>query len=152
SLAVHSEEERVARDYILSGAADIIVVVCDATCLQRSLHLALQCLTMSANVILCVNLMDEASKNGLELRLDYLSKELQIPVVGCSARKKKSLQPLTDALDSFIPNSSAKLSPLSSREIALRAEELYRNTVSFTDRSKRKTDSFFTGNLLGFVL
>ena len=87
SLAVHSEEERVARDYILSDAADIIVVVCDATCLQRSLHLALQCLTMSANVILCVNLMDEASKNGLELKLDNLSKELQIPVVGCSARK-----------------------------------------------------------------
>lgn len=152
SLAVHSEEERVARDYILSDAADIIVVVCDATCLQRSLHLALQCLTMSANVILCVNLMDEAEKNGLELKLDYLSKELQIPVVGCSARKKKSLLPLTDALDSFIPNSSAKIPPLSPREIAHRAEELYRNTVSVAEKSNRKMDRSLTGNWFGFVL
>ena len=152
SLAVQSEEERVARDYILSGAADIIVVVCDATCLQRSLHLALQCLTMSANVILCVNLMDEAEKNGLALNLDYLAAELRIPVVGCSARKKQSLLPLMDALDCFIPKSSTKVSPLSPIEIAHRAEELYRNTVSAVEQSKRKMDTSFTGNWFGFVL
>lgn len=151
SLSVRSEEERVAKDYILSGAADLIVVVCDATRLQRSLHLALQCLTMSANVILCVNLMDEAEKNGLELNLDYLSSALHIPVVGCSARKKKRLQPLLDALDSFVPDNSAKLSPLSSREIAHRAEELYRNTVSVADCTKRKPDRSLTGKWHGFA-
>ena len=67
SLSAHSEEERVARDYLLSEAADLIIVVCDATCLQRGLHLALQCLTLSEKVILCVNLMDEAEKMGIRL-------------------------------------------------------------------------------------
>ena len=65
SLSAHSEEERVARDFLLSGDYDAAVVVCDATCLQRSLQLALQVLELTPNVILCVNLMDEARQRGL---------------------------------------------------------------------------------------
>ena len=152
SLAAHSEEERVARDYLLSGAADIIVVVCDATCLQRSLHLALQCLTMSEKVLLCVNLMDEAEKHGWRLDLNALSNEIEVPVIGCSARNKKSLQPLLDALDSYVPNPSAQLPPISSREIACRAEKLYRKTVSAPKPREHKYDKALTGSFFGFLL
>ena len=152
SLAAHSEEERVARDYLLSGAADIIVVVCDATCLQRSLHLALQCLTMSEKVLLCVNLMDEAEKHGWRLDLNSLSNEIEVPVIGCSARNKKSLQPLLDALDSYVPNPSAQLPPISSREIACRAEKLYRKTVSAPKPREHKYDKALTGSFFGFLL
>lgn len=152
SLAAHSEEERIARDYLLSEAADVIVVVCDAICLQRSLHLALQCLTISEKVLLCVNLMDEAEKHGWELDLSALSNELRIPVIGCIARRKKSLRPLMDALDSFVPNPSAKLPPMSSGEIARRAEELFHRTVSAPDQHGRKMSQTLTGSFFGFLL
>ncbi len=130
SLSPHSEEERVAREYLLSDAADVIVVVCDATCLQRSLHLALQCLCLSEKVLLCVNLLDEAEKQGVQIRLDILSEELKIPVVGCVARNKKSMQPLLKALDDFTPDSAAKLPALSAGEIAQKAEDLFQKSVS----------------------
>ena len=130
SLSPHSEEERVAREYLLSDAADVIVLVCDATCLQRSLHLALQCLCLSEKVLLCVNLLDEAEKQGVQIRLDILSEKLKIPVVGCVARNKKSMQPLLKALDDFTPDSAAKLPALSAGEIAQKAEDLYQKSVS----------------------
>ena len=152
SLAARSEEERVARDYLLAGTADAIIVVCDATCLQRSLHLALQCLSLSEKVLLCVNLMDEAGKHGTRLDLDRLSRELRIPVIGCTARKRRSLQPLLDALDSFVPNPSAKLPFMTSEEIASKAEALCRMTVSVDAHSSQKKSITHTGNLLEFIL
>ena len=152
SLSVLSEEERVARDYLLSGAADAIIVVCDATCLQRGLHLALQCLSLSEKVLLCVNLMDEAGRNGIRLDLNRLSQELKIPVIGCTARKRRSLQPLLDALDSYVPDQSAKLPAMTSEEIANQAETLCRMTVSVDAQSNRKKRKTHTGNLFEFVL
>ena len=71
SLSAHSEEERVARDFICSGKADLIAVVCDATCLERNLILVLQILEITRNVIVCVNLMDEAKKKGIRVDLWY---------------------------------------------------------------------------------
>ena len=62
SLAAHSQEEAVARDYIESGQADGVVVVCDATCLERNLILVLQVLELTGKVLVCVNLMDEAKR------------------------------------------------------------------------------------------
>ena len=152
SLAVRSEEERVARDCLLAGDADVIIVVCDATCLQRGLHLALQCLSLSEKVLLCVNLMDEAGRNGIHLDLDRLSHELKVPVVGCTARKRRSLQPLLDALDSYVPDPSAKLPAMTSEEIANQAETLCRMTVSVDAQSNRKKRKTHTGNLFEFVL
>lgn len=65
SLMARSAEEEAARDFIRSGAADLIVVVCDATCIERSLNLALQIIAETDNVILCANLMDEAERKGI---------------------------------------------------------------------------------------
>ena len=62
SLMARSAEEEAARDFIRSGTADLIVVVCDATCIERSLNLALQIIAETDNVILCANLMDEAER------------------------------------------------------------------------------------------
>ena len=152
SLAVRSEEERVTRDFLLAGNADAIIVVCDATCLQRSLHLALQCLSLSEKVLLCVNLMDEAAKNGIRLNLDRLSHELKIPIVGCTARKRRSLQPLLDALDSFVADPSAKLPHMTSEEIAYKAEALCRMTVFVDNHSNRRKAKAHTGNIIEFIL
>ena len=91
SLMAHSAEEEVARNFICFGGPDAVVVVCDATSLERNLNLVLQTVEISKNVIVCVNLMDEAKKRGIEINLQRLSLLLGVPVVGTAARNKKTL-------------------------------------------------------------
>jgi len=99
SLISHSAEEESARDYICSGDADAVVIVCDATCLERSMNLVLQTMAIAANVVVCVNLMDEAKKKRIHIDLDAISERLGIPVVGTAARGKKGLDALMDAVE-----------------------------------------------------
>ena len=99
SLLAHSPEEEVARNFICFGKPQGVVLVCDGTCLERNLNLVLQTLEITENVIVCVNLLDEARRKGIEIDLDKLSRKLGVQVVGTVARDKKSLKKLTDALD-----------------------------------------------------
>ena len=107
SLMAHSAEEEVARNFICFGEPDAVVVVCDATCLARNLNLVLQTIEIMPRVVVCVNLMDEAKRKHIRVDLPLIAKRLGVPVVGAVARKKKSLEPLMDALDSITCNSSA---------------------------------------------
>lgn len=102
SLDVHSPEEEGARDFICKGNGDGVVVVCDATCLERNLNLALQVLEVSDRVLVCVNLLDEAKKKGIQIDLEELSKELGVPVVGIVAREKRSLEEFLERLDELV--------------------------------------------------
>lgn len=99
SLMAHSAEEKVARNFLCFGGADAVAVVCDATCLERNLNLVLQTMEITPNVVVCVNLMDEARRKRIRIDLGALSRRLGVPVVSTVARKKKSLAALTDALD-----------------------------------------------------
>ncbi len=99
SLMAHSAEEEVARNFICFGNPDAVVVVCDATCLERNLNLVLQTMEISSRVVVCVNLMDEAKRKNIRIDLPLIAKRLGVPVVGAVARKKKSLAGLMDALD-----------------------------------------------------
>ncbi len=110
SLTANSPEEEVARDYILFHNPDALVVVCDASCLERSLKLALQAMEITDNVIVCVNLLDEAARKGISLDISALSKSLSVPVVGTVGRKKNSVKDLIKAADSLI-NSKTPLIP-----------------------------------------
>lgn len=85
SLQTSSPEEDIALDYLLYGEANGVVVVCDATCLERNLILALQVLEVTGNVVVCVNLMDEAQRLGVQVDLDALAAALGVTVVGVSA-------------------------------------------------------------------
>jgi ferrous iron transport protein B len=111
SLMAHSAEEEVARNFICFGEPDGVIVVCDATCLERNLNLVLQTIEITENVILCVNMMDEAKKKNIKINLDQLSSELGIAVVGSTARKKKSLDKLIDSLDKLL-NDQVKQTPI----------------------------------------
>lgn len=93
-MLTDSEEEKVAKDYISSGKADVTLVIVDATCLERNLNLVYQIMNLTDKVIVCVNLLDEAKKKGIQINLEKLSKLLGVPVVGTIARKKKTLQNL----------------------------------------------------------
>ena len=98
SLRAHSEEEHAAREFLVSGQACAVVLVADAGCLERSLILALQVLEVQKNAILCLNLMDEAAKKGIEIDVAALERELGIPVISCAARQGKGLHELEAAI------------------------------------------------------
>ncbi len=98
SLRAYSEEERAAREFLVSGQACAVVLVADAGCLERSLILALQVLEVQKNAVLCLNLMDEAAKKGIEIDTDALERELGIPVIPCAARQGKGLPELEAAI------------------------------------------------------
>ena len=100
SLISHSEEEEVARDFICFNKYDLIVVVCDAVCLERNLNLVLQTLEITNKVIVCVNLMDEAKKKKIKIDLNKLSSILGVPVVGTSARNKNGINNLLEKIES----------------------------------------------------
>lgn len=101
SLAATSIDETVARDYLCSGEADATLIVVDGTCLERNLNLVLQILSITENVILCVNLLDEARKKKISIDLDQLSQRFGIPVVGMAARARDGLDLLLETLHTF---------------------------------------------------
>ncbi len=174
SLLANSVEEEIARDYIESGKADCTVIVADATCLQRNLNLIIQILSITNKVIICVNLLDEAAKKGIEINLSKLSKELGVTVVGTSARKKEGLEELTEAIDNYCNSLVFHSSKFLSRKIAVDkslsqnekdlilqeinsiADEIYKSCVSITDESytskDRKLDKLFTSKLTGIPI
>ena len=98
SLLSQAGEERAAREYLLSGQAQAVVVVCDATCLERGLSLVLQVLEITARDVVCVNLLDEAQRKGIRVDLERLSQRLGVPVVGCAARGGRGLPQLKEAV------------------------------------------------------
>ena len=98
SLLAHSAEEEAARDFLCFGDIDAAVVVCDATCLQRSLNLVLQVMELCPRTLVCVNLCDEARRRGISLDLKKLEENLGVPVVGTSAHDKRTLKALAAAM------------------------------------------------------
>lgn len=102
SLQCHSKEEEAARDFLCSGEPDAVIVVCDATCLERNLNLALQIMVLGCPVLICLNLLDEAEKKGIIIDEAKLSGLLGVPVTGIVARKKKSLKKLAAVLDTWM--------------------------------------------------
>ncbi len=163
SLIAHSPEEEVARDYICSGEADAVLVVCDATCLERNLNLALQIINLCQRVVVCVNLLDEAEKKGICINLEKLSKELGVPVVGTVAREKENLDGLLKKLDVCVEmpcreNQEEANTELSTEEQAAffvkQAEEIAKKTVSFEQeeyyKRDRKLDRLLTSKRTGY--
>ncbi|MDZ4939252.1 ferrous iron transport protein B [Clostridium perfringens] len=98
SLLSNSEEEEIARDYICFNDPDIVVVVADATSLERNLNLFIQISEITEKAILCVNLTDEAEKNNIKIDLDLLSKELNSTIVSSSARNGVGIEELKEAI------------------------------------------------------
>ena len=94
SLRGSSEDERIAAEYIASGEADCIIAVCDGSCLERTLILALQILRLTNRVVLCINLMDEATKRGIHIDSAALEQALGIPVVLTAAGRRRGLEEL----------------------------------------------------------
>ena len=140
SIMSNSQEEEIARDYICFGNPDCTVVVLDATCLERNLNLVYQILEITNKVVVCVNLLDEAKKKGIEIDLDKLSFTLGVPVVGTIARKKKTLNKLMQSVyEVCTENCSDEL-------FKIEYPESIENAISIVEKSVKKLlcSSLFT--------
>ena len=102
SLFPLSQEEIVARDFICFGNPDAVIVVCDSTCIERNLNLLFQVMELTDNVILCLNLLDEAKKKGIEINKSKLEEMLGIPVVLTAARSGYGMDELKETLNTVI--------------------------------------------------
>lgn len=112
SLMAHSAEEEVARNFICFGGADEVVVVCDATCLERNLNLVLQTIEICDHVIVCVNLLDEAKRKHIRVNFKELENRLGVPVVGAVARERRSLDSLLAVMDDVADGEGGNRTPV----------------------------------------
>jgi len=94
SLLSASQDEEVARDFILFGQPDCTIVVTDATALERNLNLVMQVLEITDKVVVAVNLMDEARRKGIEVDTRSLSRDLGVPAVPVTARTGEGISTL----------------------------------------------------------
>jgi len=98
SLLSTSQDEEVARNFILFGKPDVTVIVVDASRLERNLNLVLQILEITDKAVLCLNLMDEAKRNNIEIDTRTLSRDLGIPVAPTSARFNEGIPELIQTI------------------------------------------------------
>ena len=106
SLFVSSSEEEVARDFICYANPDVVVVVADATCLERNLNLVFQIMELTNKVILCINLIDEAKKKNIIIDRAGIEKQLGIPVVMCAARSNLGMNQLKEEIYNVVMDKS----------------------------------------------
>ena len=158
SLMANSPEETVSRDYISSGEAEKIIMVCDGGALERSLNLLLQVLEYNKNVLLCVNLLDEAEKKGIEVDLKMLSELLGVAVVGTSARRGQGIINIKEGIEKITPATyTVDYSGCKDREdrVKLTLSHSEKIAKAVTKRKKRAKgssalDKIFMGKLLAF--
>jgi ferrous iron transport protein B len=104
SLLSASQDEEVARDFILFGQPDCTIVVADATALERNLNLVMQVMEITDKVVLAVNLMDEARRKGLDVDARSLSRDLGIPAIPVTARTGEGVSTLLSTVAEVIEN------------------------------------------------
>ncbi len=154
SLMAHSAEEEIARDFICSSKPDAVVVVCDATCLERNLNLVLQISEISDSVVVCLNLMDEAERKGIYININKLSNLLALPVVPIVARKKKGLSKMLSAVDLVLEKPTKKHENMTPEETIKKAEEIAKEAVYYEKNPysgfDKKADKILTGKLFGY--
>lgn len=162
ALHSHAAEEDAAREFLQSNTADCIIIVVDATCLERNLIFTLQILSMTQRAVLCLNLMDEARKKSISIDVSGLEKRLGIPVVPCTAAVGKGLDHLMETVEALVENNSIKTTdqknvtgfpPLSSFVHA--AEQIAAETVTVDARipdRDRRIDAILTSRRYGIPI
>ncbi|MEE0469446.1 MAG: ferrous iron transporter B [Blautia sp.] len=166
SLAACSKEEEIARDFIENAHPDLVVLVCDAVCLERHLQLLVQILSITPKVLLCVNLMDQAKKKGIDISCSALEKELHIPVIGITAHRRSDIKQFKACIFASLNNhllspentNSKKISACSlpnPRACAQEATRLYHIALQAAPKSRVNKDQFldklFTGKFTGIA-
>lgn len=149
SLRGYSKEEVIASDFLLNNACDIVIVVIDGTSLLKGINLVLDTVTKVDNVIVCVNLIDEAQRNGIVIDYDKLEVFLGVPVIPISARKRIGIKKLKDFIISFTGNRKREIIDTYSL-----AKDIYNFCVSNNcyDPTTIKIDKVVTSRRYGILI
>ena len=102
SLTTQSKDEEAARNFVCFEKTDAVVVIADATALERNMNLVLQLMEITDKVVLCINLIDEAECKGISVDVKKLSKILKIPVIATNAKKGLGMESLKSAIKNTI--------------------------------------------------
>ncbi|MFP4365214.1 MAG: Fe(2+) transporter permease subunit FeoB [Spirochaetia bacterium] len=108
SLSAESEDERIARDFLVSGNADLVVCILDAANLERNMYLATSIIESGVPVVLALNMMDAAKKAGIQIKTEVLSQELGCPVLPVTAIENKSFSVFKKELCDYVQSMDAK--------------------------------------------
>ena len=154
SLTSNSAEEQIARDFVCAGKLDVIIVVVDATCIERNLNLVHQIMQLGHNVIVCVNLIDEASRKGIVIDRDILEMELGVPVVFVCASKRRGIN---DLLEVILKNENIRCSAekLDVEQVYMWAEMVTERAVQIDKHGEnfdRKIDKIVMSRYLGIPI
>lgn len=153
SLNPYSEEEIIAKEFIEQKDIDIILIVVDATSLERNLNLVLETRNIKNNIIVCLNLLDEAKKKNINIDIKKLEEELDLPVIGTIARNKKGIKELILKIESF---KNKKESSDYIIDTESKAKEIYNKVVKLLDEdyNKRtiKIDKILTSRIYGIPI
>lgn len=134
SIFASSSEEIVARDFICFGNPDVIAVVTDATCLERNLNLVFQIMEVTNNVVLCINLIDEAKKKGIFIDGKSIGEKLGIPVILSSARNNIGIDELKESIYNIASNKiKIRYNPI-----------IYKNIEDKIDKIKKTVEKNFS--------
>ncbi len=129
SLMASSVDEEIARDFILFGQPDVTVIVVDATRLERNLNLALQVLEITDKAVICLNLIDEAKRHGLQVDDRRLARDLGVPVIPAAARRNEGIRELLQAVHD-VATGETKLRAHRIQSTASRALDTAVNTLA----------------------
>ena len=153
SLNAYSEEEEIARDFLKTKDIDIILIVVDATSLERNLSLILETKKIKDNIIVCLNLLDEAKKKNITINIKKLEKELELPIIGMSARNKIGIKELLEKIDTY---KYQKLEKEIISNIPKKSHTIYQNCVTENKTNYNsktiKIDKILTSKKYGFPI
>lgn len=172
SMTDFSEEETVTREFLANENSDCVVIVTDATVIERNLSFALQVLSLQKNAILCLNLCDEAEKNGIIIDVDELSLNLGVPVICTCATRKGGIKELKNTIYDICTNKrkcfrvernfkgidvlNTENHKYNSEMLAEKAKEICKQTVFFSNKAmnekSRKADKILTSKAVGIPL
>jgi len=172
SMTDFSEEETVTREFLANENSDCVVIVTDATVIERNLSFALQVLSLQKNAILCLNLCDEAEKNGIIIDVDELSLNLGVPVICTCATRKGGIKELKNTIYDICTNKrkcfrvernfkgidvlNTENHKYNSEMLAEKAKEICKQTVFFSNKTmnekSRKADKILTSKAVGIPL
>jgi len=136
SLLSDSKEEEIARNFLCFENPDTTVIVADATCLERNLNLVLQILEITDNAILCLNLIDEATKKGIKIDDKKLSEILNIPVVLTSALNKSGIDNLKKEIYKTSLKNNEKTYKVKYNELIENAISSVEGAINFTENKR----------------
>lgn len=158
SYSSHSQEEEIAKDFIIGNNADAVVVICDAVCLERNLHIVLRTMQICDNVIIALNMMDEAIKKNILIDVNLLKEELGTDIVCMSAREGRGIAELKNTVEAIFTakkpeNKEFRAAKITVGQIYVRAREICRKCVKKSESKSAerqlKADKLLTSKYFG---